>query len=336
MYSAHSGAAVTEGVKLLDAGPASPGLQHLPLRGAAGREALAGSALFYLRCVRIAGPDPPDFTARPRGVFSYIPPGTIGPYIASIPIPLRVFSSSVGLHAYNFLGDFYFCALAWIRSRQRDGYSCVLKGDAVGFRLTPHDTSFFDILSDAATHLVTGSQLLVQIVNADTADRQDLAAKLHEVENQADACTHALFQKLNQTFVTPLDRDDLYVLASTIDDCMDYMDEAGDLIMLYKVGKLPRHIVEQVEVLQRCSELTADAMPRLRSMESLRNYWVEINRLENEADRAYRRAIAELFEREDNALRIIKLKDITIALERGVDAFERLANTIETIVVKES
>ncbi|OKL54260.1 phosphate transport regulator [Bowdeniella nasicola] len=204
------------------------------------------------------------------------------------------------------------------------------------FRVTPHDSSFFDILTESAECLVRGSEILVQILNADMADRKTLAGQLHDVENDADACAHKLFRKLNQTFVTPLDRDDLYLLAANMDDCMDYMNEAGDLIVLYKIGELPNRVVAQVNVLQRCAELTAEAAPRLRSMDSLRDYWVEINRLENEADREYRRLLADIFDHEDDPKRIIKLKDISTSLERGVDAFERLANAVETIAVKES
>ena len=204
------------------------------------------------------------------------------------------------------------------------------------FRVTPHDSSFFDILTQSAQCLVRGSALLVEILNADAEQRKVLAAELHAVENEADGYTHQLYRKLNQTFVTPLDRDDLYLLASSMDDCMDYMDEAGDLIVLYRIGEVPKRVVAQVNVLQRCAELTAEAAPRLKSMDSLRDYWVEINRLENEADRAYRRLLADLFDKEDDPKRIIKLKDIITSLEKGVDAFETLANAVETIAVKES
>ncbi|MDO5700205.1 MAG: DUF47 family protein [Bowdeniella nasicola] len=206
----------------------------------------------------------------------------------------------------------------------------------MGFRLTPKDNQFFEILAEAAQHLVRGAELLVQLLNADMRDREALAAKLHKVENDADSCTHRFYQKINATFVTPLDRDDLSLLAGSLDDCMDYMDEAGDLIVLYQIGSLPERAIEQVRVLQRCAELTAEAMPRLRSMESLRDYWVEINRLENEADRAYRRLLADLFDQEDDAKRIIKIKDIITALEKGVDGFERLANVVEALAIKES
>lgn len=206
----------------------------------------------------------------------------------------------------------------------------------MGFRLTPRDTSFFDILTEASQYLVTGADLLNELACSGYEGKTKIGEQLHHVENEADKCTHKMVKKINSTFVTPLDRDDLYLLSSTMDDCMDYMDEAGDLIVLYKVGRLPKRGREMVKILQQCAKLTSQAMPRLESMDSLSDYWVEINRLENEADRAYRRAIADLFDNEDDAKMIIKMKDIIISLEKGVDAFEKLANTLETIVVKES
>ena len=156
------------------------------------------------------------------------------------------------------------------------------------------------------------------------------------MEHDADEATHAVVKKVNASFVTPLDRDDLLAIASLIDDCMDYMDEAGDLIVLYKLNGLAPEIIQLVEILQRCSELTVQAIPRLQNMGSLRDFWVEINRLENQADKIYRSAIADLFDREEDAKTIIKQKDVILTLEAAVDAFETLANTIEAITIKES
>ncbi|WP_127126883.1 DUF47 domain-containing protein [Georgenia sp. SYP-B2076] len=204
------------------------------------------------------------------------------------------------------------------------------------FRPSPRDGTFFDLFAAAAAHLVTGAGLLAQILGADRAHRKELADQLRAVEHAADEAAHAIYKRLAQTFVTPLDREDLYHLASRLDDCMDAMEEAGDLIVLYKVGVLPTAVSDQVAVLQRCAELTCEVMPRLKSMEGLREYWVEINRLENQADRAYRRLLAEIFEQEHDPITVIKLKGIVDALESGADAFERLANGIETIALKES
>lgn len=149
-----------------------------------------------------------------------------------------------------------------------------------------------------------------------------------------------MVRRLNQSFVTPFDREDLGKLASCLDDCMDLMDEAGDLVVLYGLSNIPAdvtaHLASQVDVLTRCSEQTAQAVPGLKSPLDLRDYWVEINRLENEGDRAYRLTLTALFESGLDPVTIIKLKDVVEVLERCADGFEDLANGIETIAVKES
>jgi uncharacterized protein Yka (UPF0111/DUF47 family) len=143
-------------------------------------------------------------------------------------------------------------------------------------------------------------------------------------------------RRLNQTFVTPFDRDDIYGLASALDDCMDAMEEAADLIVLYRVETLPMRVSEQVQVLQRCAELTAEAMPRLRTLDQLDDYWVEINRLENQGDKVHRKLIAQLFDEIGEPILLMKLKEIVDVLEDATDSFERVANMVETIALKES
>ena len=143
-------------------------------------------------------------------------------------------------------------------------------------------------------------------------------------------------RRLNQTFITPFDRDDIYMLASSLDDCMDFMEEASDLIVLYKLEVLPARVADQVQVLQRAAELTAEAMPRLRSMSDLAEYWVEINRLENQADKAHRKLLAQLFDEISDPILLMKLKEVVEKLEDAADAFEKVANTVETIALKES
>jgi len=117
---------------------------------------------------------------------------------------------------------------------------------------------------------------------------------------------------------------------------MDMMDEAVDLVLLYEVTTLPPETTQQVEVLQRCAELTSAAMPNLESMKNLDDYWIEINRLENTGDKSYRRILANLFSGEHEALEVLKLKDIVESLEGAIDAFEKVANIVEQIAVKES
>lgn len=198
------------------------------------------------------------------------------------------------------------------------------------------DDSFFALMAQTALRLQDATELLAQIIHAAPADRPPLRDKLHEVEHAADELTHQISRKLNQTFVTPLDRDDIQMLAYALDDCVDEVDEAGGLIVIYEVDEFPKQLSVQVDALQRCSELTAQAMPRLNGLSDLRDYWVEINRLENEGDLAYRKLLAKLFKSDLDHVEIIKLKDIIDCLEKGIDSFETLANTIETIAIKES
>jgi predicted phosphate transport protein (TIGR00153 family) len=206
----------------------------------------------------------------------------------------------------------------------------------VRLRLTPRDTTFFDLFADSAQHLVTGANLLGEMLGADRATRKEIGKKIAEAEHLADEATHTIMRRLNQTFVTPFDRDDIYNLASSLDDCMDFMDEAADLIVLYKLDELPARVADQVQVLQRAAELTAEAMPRLRSMSELPEYWIEINRLENQADKAHRKLLAQLFDEITDPIHLMKLKEVVEKLEDAADAFEKVANTVETIAVKES
>ena len=203
-------------------------------------------------------------------------------------------------------------------------------------RFTPRDTTFFDLLAQSAQLLVTGANLLAELLEADRKDRKAIAGKLNDAEHAADESTHTIMRRLNQTFVTPFDRDDIYRLASALDDCMDHMEEAADLIALYKLEDLPKRISDQVQVLQRCAELTAEAMPGLRTMGDLADYWVEINRLENQADKSYRKLLAQLFDDGYDAVTLIKLKEVVDKLEDAADAFETVANMVETIALKES
>ena len=203
------------------------------------------------------------------------------------------------------------------------------------FRLTPQDTSFYDLFLTSAQHLVTGSQLLTEIMGAPRSEREALSQKMREAEHAADESTHEIMRRVNSSFITPFDREDIYALASRLDDCMDYMEEAADLVDLYKVSELPKGVAKQIEIIARMAELTASAMPRLRSMQDLSEYWIEINRLENQADKHYRRLVANLFENGD-AIQVLKMKDIVSALEAAADAFEGVAHTVEGIAVKES
>ena len=202
-------------------------------------------------------------------------------------------------------------------------------------RFRPVDTTFYDLFAQSASHLVDGAVLLAEMLG-DGNDREDIASRMRDAEHAADETTHEIVRRVNSTFVTPFDREDIYRLANGLDDVMDFMEEAVDLVLLYEVHELPSELAKQVEVLQRAAELTAESMPRLETMKNLEEYWIEINRLENAGDKSYRRILAKLFGGSYEAIEVLKLKDIVDSLESAIDAFETVANIVEQIAVKES
>jgi predicted phosphate transport protein (TIGR00153 family) len=205
----------------------------------------------------------------------------------------------------------------------------------VALRFRPADASFYDMFSTLANQLVSGASLLNEVFT-EGSDRDALATRMRDAEHAADEATHEIIRRVNKTFVTPFDREDIYALASALDDVMDFMEEAVDMVLLYEIENLPSELAEQVSVIQRCAEVTADSMPRLQTMKNLDEFWIEINRLENAGDKHYRRILARLFNGETEALEVLKLKDVVDSLEAAIDAFESVANVIEQIAVKES
>ena len=208
----------------------------------------------------------------------------------------------------------------------------------MGFRLTPQDTGFYDLFSQSASHLIEGAAELTAILGAQSQEeREAIAQRLSDIETSADHATHELIRKVNSSFITPFDREDIHGLASALDDCIDHMEAAGDLIALYRIADLGTGVAKQIEILSRMAELTVEAMPRLRSMKDLSSYWIEINRLENSADKAYRRMLAEMFNAEGaDPIDVIKHKELIDELEAAADAFETVAHKVESIAVKES
>ncbi len=222
------------------------------------------------------------------------------------------------------------------------------------FSLRPSEAAFYDMFSRAAQNLVRGAALLTELA-LPGADVQAVSERLAEAETDNDTITHELYNKINSTFITPFDREDIYALGSRLDDVMDHIEAVGSLVYLYGLSKLPslpREMHEMVDVLNRQAAITAEAMERLRigapgvkrpkgvkrmkGLSSLQDYWVECNRLENEGDRAYRMLLVRLFSGEYDALTVLKLKEVADELEAACDAFEHVANTLETIAVKES
>jgi predicted phosphate transport protein (TIGR00153 family) len=211
----------------------------------------------------------------------------------------------------------------------------------MAFRLTPHERGFYPLFTKAAENIARAADDLAALVAAPPSERAELARRVKDAENAGDALTHEILVKLNKTFVTPFDREDIYRLTSSLDDVIDAMEEAADRIVLYRLGDLPAGMKTQTDVLQRAAAATAEAMPQLVTMSKLQEYWVHVNSLEDEGDVAYRALLEELLCPPGDVdaagvLTILKLKEVVDSLEEAADAFETVANTVESIAVKES
>ncbi len=210
----------------------------------------------------------------------------------------------------------------------------------MAFRLTPHERGFYPLFTRAAENIAAAADRLAELVAADPPARAGLAAEVKECEHRGDELTHEIMVKLNRTFVTPFDREDVYRLASALDDVVDAMEEAAARIVLYRLGELPPGVAAQVEVLQQAAECTTKAMPGLEDVSDLERYWIDINSLEDEADAIYRDLLGDLLAPPGgpptDVLAVLTVKEVVETLEEAADAFETVANTVQGIAVKEA
>jgi uncharacterized protein len=205
----------------------------------------------------------------------------------------------------------------------------------VAFRLTPRDNAFFGMFTEAGRNVAESVGVLAGLMDQN-ANREAIAKELREREHAGDSVTHRIMRQLNTSFVTPFDREDIYRLASALDDVVDAIEGAADFIVLADVGKLPPLMSEQIQLLGRSADETAEAMSRLSTLRDLEPYWIEVNRLENEADRVYRKLLSKLFSGDYDALTMVKLREVADGFEEAADALEHVAHAVETIAVKES
>lgn len=203
------------------------------------------------------------------------------------------------------------------------------------FRLTPRAAVFYAMFTEAGQNVADCADLLGGLLDPN-ANRTAIAKQLREREHAGDAVTHRIMRALNTSFVTPFDREDIYRLASALDDVVDAMEAAADFIVLADVGKLPHLMAEQITLLATSSHETAEAMARLATLRDLEPYWIEVNRLENEADRVYRKLLSVLLSGDYDVLTMVKLREVADGFEDAADALEHVANAVETIAVKES
>ena len=199
--------------------------------------------------------------------------------------------------------------------------------------LVPQEREYFRLFSEFAAILDQAAQLLAKLMN-DYRDPKSVARQQVELEHVGDKIVHDIVRRLNKTFITPLDREDIYDLAATLDEVLDSIEATADMLVVYRIDQPTTHAVEQAVVLARQTAELRIALDGLDKRKGLDEHWIEINRLENDGDRLYRDAVAELFDGDMRCTDIIKWKDIYATLERAMDQCEDVANIVESIVLK--
>ena len=203
------------------------------------------------------------------------------------------------------------------------------------FSLLPRDRTFFDLFIEAGQNTVRAARLLDEMMQT-WPDAEGLSQQVVAAEHEGDRITHEIVQRLNSTFVTPIDREDIYSLATQMDDIVDYVEEVADFMGLYSIEAPMDQALGLTEVLVKSCEQLEGLLENLRSFKELDHYWIEIHRLENDGDRIYRDAVASLFSNGIDPMVVIRWRDLFLRLERAIDATETSASIIEGIVIKNS
>jgi uncharacterized protein len=200
-------------------------------------------------------------------------------------------------------------------------------------RLIPREERFFDMFVEDAANVLHGARLLEAMLRT-YENPEHQAKEIFAVEHQGDEISHAIGKRLNTTFVTPFDREDIHGLISGLDDILDLIEEVADTFILYHIERPTPEAIEQASVIVKQCELIHEALTKLRGFSGLERYWIEIHRLENEGDRITRAAVAGLFAAQNQPVDIIKWKDVYALLEGCIDKCEDVANIIEKIAIK--
>ena len=203
------------------------------------------------------------------------------------------------------------------------------------FSLLPRDRTFFDLFIEAGQNAVNAARLLDQMMHS-WPDDSGLSREILKAEQEGDRITHEIIKRLNSTFVTPIDREDIYSLATQMDDIVDYAEEAADFLGLYKIEAPMSQATALTKVLVAACEQLAEGLEHLPEFKDLDKYWIEIHRLENEGDRISRDAVASLFSNGIDPMVVIRWKDMFAVLEEAIDATETAAQILEGIVIKNS
>ncbi|MBI1807072.1 MAG: DUF47 domain-containing protein [Ignavibacteria bacterium] len=212
-----------------------------------------------------------------------------------------------------------------------------MKLDRIIQILLPHDEKFYSFFEESAQNLVNAVNLLQDLRHDSRADREIVVNRIHEYEHQGDTVAHNIFAELNATFVTPFDREDIHLLASALDDVMDYIDGSASRFLLYKLEQCPPDMVRLMGILQQSVHELRRGVSLLRDFrkaDELQKILEKVNEYENDADLVFERAIADLFDQEKDPIRLIKLKEIYVGLETATDKCEDAANVMESLLIK--
>ena len=202
-------------------------------------------------------------------------------------------------------------------------------------KVSQRPEAFFELFIESAENIRVTAELLKDLLT-DYTDVEIKARRIQEREHMGDEITHSIIRRLNTTFITPMDREDIHLLATALDDVLDSMEAASDLFVLHAIEEPRPEMLAQADVLLRAAvqtEMAIKAFTRLGKAE-LEPYWVEINTLENEGDKLYRRAVADLFSGDHRAMDVLKWKEVIESLEEALDGLENVANVIESVVLK--
>jgi uncharacterized protein len=202
-------------------------------------------------------------------------------------------------------------------------------------KISNRSDAFFGLFSASAENMRIAAELLSDLVS-DFTDVEIKARRLQEREHEGDEITHQVIQTLNTTFITPMDREDIYQLATALDDVVGAIEAAGDLFVLHGIEEPRPFMIQQADVLVRAATQTEAAVKVLDRLDRavLEPYWIEINSLENEGDRVYRRSIADMFGGDHRAMDVLRWKEVSETLEEALDGLENVANIVEAVVLK--
>jgi len=201
-------------------------------------------------------------------------------------------------------------------------------------RLLPRDEEFFDLFVAVATRNTEAAEHLRQLFDAPPERRVPHVEAIKRLEHEADQVTHEVVNRLDRTFITPLDREDIHRLASDLDDVMDVIDGIARRSQIFHLGAAPQGVKQLTEVIQRMVGVVAEGVSRLKKGDDVMRYCVEAKKLEEEGDALYHEAMGRMFETERDALEVIKWKEIYDNLERTLDESENVANDLESITLK--